>query len=105
MTDQALMSHFNFTEADLQANRTGQFSEAQKQSLRKEDQAGRKWEFFGGGCLILIGLVGLGPAVAGGTAFPDPGARLGPGVMFGRNRPRLSSGFGVPPVFPGLAKA
>jgi hypothetical protein len=28
MTDQALMSYFKFTEADVQANRTGQMSEA-----------------------------------------------------------------------------
>ena len=105
MTDQALMSHFNFTEADLQANRTGQFSEAQKQSLRKEDQADRKWEFFGGGCLILIGLIGLAAAVAGVIAFTDPGARIGLGVMFGVIWPLIWGAFGVRTLLQAFAKA
>ncbi len=83
MNDQALMSHFNFTEADLQANRTGRLSDAQKQSLQKEDRGDRKWEFFGGGCMIVIGLIGLTAAIGALLLFTDLGARIGLGIMFG----------------------
>ncbi len=83
MSDPQLMSYFKFNETDLQANRIGQLSDAQKQSLLQEDRSDRKWDFFGGGCLIVIGLIGLAAAIAAVIAFTDLGARIGLGLMFG----------------------
>jgi hypothetical protein len=105
MTDQALMSYFKFTEADLQANRTGQFSDAQKQSLAQEDRADRKWEFFGGGCMIVIGLIGLTAAIGAIFLFTDLGARIGLGLMFGVVWPLIWGVLGARTLFQALAKS
>ena len=100
MSDQALMSYFKFTEADLKANRMGQFSDAQKQSLQQEDRADRKWEFFGGGCMIVIGLIGLVAAIAAFLLFTDLGARIGLGIMFGLIWPLIWGVLGVRTLIP-----
>ena len=100
MADDALMSYFEFTEADLQANRQGQMSDAQKQSLQKEDRADRKWEFFGGGCMIVIGLIGLAAALGALFVFTDLGARIGLGLMFGVIWPLIWGVLGVRTLIP-----
>ena len=105
MTEQALMSYFKFTEADLQANRMGQMSEEQKQSLLKEDRADRKWEFFGGGCMIVIGLIGLAAAITAVFIFTDAAARIGLGLMFGLIWPLIWGVLGVRALIPAFAKS
>jgi len=105
MTDQALMSYFNFTEADVQANRMGQMSEAQKQSLLQEDRADRKWEFFGGGCMLVIGLIGLAAAITAVFIFTDAAARIGLGLMFGLIWPLIWGVLGVRTLIPAFARS
>jgi hypothetical protein len=105
MTDQVLMSYFKFTEADLQANRMGQMSDAQKQSLLQEDRADRKWDFFGGGCLIVIGLIGLAAAIGAVIVFTDTGARIGLGLMFGVIWPLIWGVLGVRTLGPAFARS
>lgn len=105
MTEQALMSYFKFTDADLQANRRGHFSDAQKQSLVQEDRSDRKWEVFGGGCLIMIGLIGLAAAIGVVIIFTDPGARIGLGIMFGVIWPLIWGVIGVRTLLQAFARS
>ena len=95
MTDQQLMSYFKFDEADLQANRNGQFTENQKSRLVKEDKRDRTWSVVGGSFLILIGLIGLVIAIAAGIADPDWGFRIGFGLGFGCIWPLVWGGIGI----------
>ncbi len=50
MDDQKLKDYFNFDEADLQANRSGNFSEKQKNDILKDKKR------FENGLLLLVGL-------------------------------------------------
>ena len=77
MTDQQLMSYFKFDEADLQANRNGQFTEKQKGRLVKEDKRDKTWSVIGGGFLSSSAWLDLVIAIAAGMADPDWGFRIG----------------------------
>ena len=48
MQEQKLMNYFKFDEADLQANRNGQFTDKQKARLVKEDKRDRTGSIIGG---------------------------------------------------------
>ena len=94
MSDPQLMSYFKFDEADLQANRNGQFTDKQKARLVKEDKRDRTGSIIGGGFLILIALIGLVIAIAAGIADPDWGFRIGFGLGFGCIWPLVWGGIG-----------
>jgi hypothetical protein len=104
LTDQQLMSYFKFDQADLQANRNGQFTEKQKSRLVKEDRRDRTWSVIGGGFLLLIGLVGLVIAIVAGIADPDWGFRRGFGLGFGCIWPLVWGGIGVGIMSRGFSK-
>ena len=95
MSDPQLMNYFKFDEADLQANQNGQFTDKQKSRLVKEDKRDKTWSVFGGGFLILIGLIGLIGAIAAGIADPDWGFRIGFGLGFGCIWPLVWGGIGI----------
>lgn len=63
MADQKLMDYFKFDDADLQANRNGQFTEKQTARIVKGDKSGRGLSNLGGIILILIALIGVAVAV------------------------------------------
>src|SRR6202142_740613 len=94
MSDPQLISYFNFDEADLAANRNGQFTDKQKARLVKEDKRDRTGSIIGGGFLILIALIGLVIAIAAGIADPDWGFRIGFGLGFGCIWPLVWGGIG-----------
>jgi hypothetical protein len=94
MSDPQLMSYFKFDEADLQANRNGQFTDKQKARIVKEDKRNKTWSVIGGGFLILIGLLGLVMAIAAGISDPDWGFRIGFGLGFGCIWPLVWGGIG-----------
>ncbi|MFZ1042052.1 MAG: hypothetical protein WCA79_21260 [Anaerolineales bacterium] len=94
MIDPQLMSYFKFDEADLQANRNGQFTDKQKARIVKEDKRNKTWSVIGGGFLILIGLLGLVMAIAAGISDPDWGFRIGFGLGFGCIWPLVWGGIG-----------
>jgi hypothetical protein len=94
MQDQKLMDYFKFDDADLQANRNGQLTEKQKGRLINEDKGYRTLRILGGGCLILIALIGLGGAIATGIATSDWGFRIGFGLGFGCIWPVIWGGMG-----------
>jgi hypothetical protein len=85
MQDQKLQDYFHFDEADLQANRSGVFSEKQKKEL-SSDQSGTIQRrrraalvFFALGILLLLGLAGF--LIFKGTAYllQDPVLLICPG--------------------------
>ncbi len=88
MEDPKLMSYFKFDEADLQANRNGQFTEKQKARLSTEDKSSRKWSLIGGLGLLFIAAIGVAAAVAGWIGDSDWGFRIGFGLGFGCIWPR-----------------
>ncbi len=63
MADQKLMDYFKFDDADLQANRNGQFTEKQTTRIVKGDKSGRGLSNLGGIILIIIALIGIVVAV------------------------------------------
>ncbi len=76
MADERLERYFHFDEQDLQANRSGQFSEKQKTRLVREDKYTRKWSLIGGGLLLLIAAIGPFGAVGGWNQFEDLPTKL-----------------------------
>ncbi len=60
MQDQKLMDHFNFTEADLQANRKGQFSDAQKKRITSDQTSSFHSEGWLVGCTFPASVIMLG---------------------------------------------
>jgi hypothetical protein len=56
MADITLGQYFKFDEVDLQANRTGHFTEKQKARLAANDKSNRTWSLIGGIVLALIAL-------------------------------------------------
>ena len=63
MADSKLMDYFKFDDADLQANRSGQFTKKQTARILKGDKSSRIWDNLGGLILILIALIGVAVAV------------------------------------------
>ncbi len=94
MSDEALKQYFKFDDADLQANRNGQFTEKQKARLVKEDKRDRTGSILGGGFLLFIALIGIVIAIAAGAADPDWGFRIGFGLGFGCIWPLCWGGVG-----------
>ena len=94
MNNENLKEYFKFDDADLQANRNGQFTEKQKARLVKEDKRDRTGSIIGGGFLMLIALIGLVIAIAAGAADPDWGVRIGFGLGFGCIWPLCWGGVG-----------
>ncbi|MCL4529616.1 MAG: hypothetical protein M1282_09390 [Chloroflexi bacterium] len=94
MNNEKLKEYFKFDDADLQANRNGQFTEKQKARLVKEDKRDRTGSIIGGGFLMLIALIGLVIAIAAGAADPDWGFRIGFGLGFGCIWPLCWGGVG-----------
>lgn len=94
MNDEKLKEYFKFDDADLQANRNGQFTEKQKARLVKEDKMDRTGSMLGGGCLLFIALIGLVIAIAAGIADSDWGFRIGFGLGFGCIWPLVWGGIG-----------
>lgn len=76
MADDRLERYFHFDQADLQANRAGQFTEKQKQRLRKEDADARKSSTVF--ALFLLAVAAIGPfgAVLAWQGFDDMTSRL-----------------------------
>jgi hypothetical protein len=95
MAGEQLMTYFKFSEADLAANKQGQFTDSQKARLVKEDRSDRTGSIIWGGLLLLIGLIGIVIAVAAGIADPDWGFRIGFGCGFGVIWPLVWGGIGV----------
>jgi hypothetical protein len=95
MSDQQLMEYFKFDAGDLQANRSGQFTDKQKARLVKEDKSDRTGSIIGGGFLLLIAAVGVVIAVVAGMADPDWGFRIGFGLGFGCIWPLAWGGVGA----------
>jgi hypothetical protein len=60
MQDPKLMEYFNFTEADLQANRTGNFSETQKKKISANQKESFHSDVWITGCTapLALGLLG-----------------------------------------------
>lgn len=90
MTDQKLMDYFKFDEADLQANRSGQFTEAQKKYLSTESKYDKGANLIAGIFLLLVALAGLAFGVATVITNPNVATRL----QFG-----LTCGCGLPLIF------
>ena len=83
MEDQKLKTYFKFDDADLQANRMGQFSAKQKARLASENKSGAIWSL-----IIWLGLMlvaAIGPVVAAlvWIVNPDWGYRIGFGLGMG----------------------
>ncbi len=95
MIDQALMDYFKFDQADLNANRSGHFTDKQKARIIQEDQSSRKWSRVGGILLLLIALIGLGGAIFAVTEDNDLAFRIGFGLGFGVLWPLIWGGLGV----------
>ncbi len=100
MADQNLMDYFKFDDADLQANRNGQFTEKQTARIVKGDKSGRGLSNLGGIILILIALIGvvIAVVVVGGVALSKSSdwAFAIPFVAgFGCIWPLVWGGFGV----------
>ncbi len=81
--DEKLQRYFHFDEADLAANRAGQFSEKQKARLKKEDQDTRKWSAIGGIFFLLIAAIGPFGGIGIWNAATDMVTRLLFGLGFG----------------------
>lgn len=103
MEDQKLKDYFKFNEADLQANRNGQFSENQKVRMAKDSKSGRIGENLFAYIFLFIGLIGVVIAVAtaangmlhsdlGGAALPAEVAGI---AAFGCIWPLVWGGIGV----------
>ncbi len=54
MSDQQLMTYLKFDEADVSANRSGQFSEKQRARLTGEGKSDKTFRLIGGIVLLLI---------------------------------------------------
>ena len=59
MADQQLMSAFKFTEADLQANRSGQLTQKQQSDLAEDSKYNKIFGIIGGFFLFGLAAVGL----------------------------------------------
>jgi hypothetical protein len=94
MSEQQLMDYFKFDAADLAANRSGHFTDKQRQRLITEDKSSRRWGLVGGGGLMLIGLVGLAGAIFAVANDSDVGFRIGFGLGFGCIWPLIWGGLG-----------
>jgi hypothetical protein len=81
--DQKLMDYFKFDEADLQANRNGQFSTKQAAALSEDGKEDKKYALIGGITGLVVVVFGIGAIVAG-LLFPKllVGAFIGPFVVF-----------------------
>jgi len=81
--DQKLMDYFKFDEADLQANRNGQFSTKQAAALSEDGKEDKKYALIGGITGLVVVVFGIGAIVAG-LLFPKLliGAFIGPFVVF-----------------------
>jgi hypothetical protein len=96
MEDQKLKDYFKFDEADLQANRSGQFTEKQKMRLGRGDQSHKMWSVIGGIFLLLVAALGLFIAVEVWLENPNNwGLILGLGIPFGCIWPLIFGGLGV----------
>ena len=85
MSDTELRKYFDFTEADLAANRSGQLSARQKKRLDDNEKGGSKILIGFGVLLILIAIgvtIGVGSSVLsdGFTSNDIPGLVLGIGL-------------------------
>ncbi len=94
MIDQALMNYFKFDQADLAANRKGQFTDKQKTRILQEDRSSRKWSLIGGLGLMLIAAIGVAGAIGAWIADSDWGFRIGFGLGFGVIWPLIWGGIG-----------
>lgn len=63
MSDEKLQQYFKFTEADLQANKEGRFSPAQKDRLVAMDQGDTRQGKIIGALALFVALLGVGVAV------------------------------------------
>lgn len=70
MVDQKLMDYFGFDQADLAANRLGQFTDRQRLRLVKEDKGHRSGSMLGAIFYALLAVLGL--AIAWPNALRDP---------------------------------
>lgn len=94
MVDPQLMSYFQFDQADLDANRNGQFTDKQKTRIFTEDKSSRTWSRVGGFFLIFIGLIGLVAAIFAIANDSDLGFQIGFGLGFGCIWPLVWGGIG-----------
>lgn len=94
MSTPQLMDYFKFDQADLEANRHGQFTEKQRQRLVQEDKSSRTWSMVIGVVLVLIAAAGFFGAVAGWIGDSDWGFRIGFGLGFGCIWPLIWGGLG-----------
>src|SRR5262249_15063731 len=94
MFDQQLMNYFKFDPGDLEANRSGHFTDKQKARLTQEAKTSKTWGIVIGVFLLLIGLGGLAGAIAGWIGDSDWGFRIGFGLGFGCIWPLVWGGLG-----------
>jgi ribosomal protein L7/L12 len=104
MADITLAQYFKFDGADLQANRTGHFTEKQKARLAANDKSNRTWSLTGGIVLAVIALGGLGSAVAAVIGSTDNGFRLAFGLGFGCVWPLVWGGIAYGLISSALSK-
>ncbi len=81
MSTPGLMQTLGFTEADLYANRSGRFSEEQKQRLAR-DKGGVRGSALGMGIFLVV-IALLGPAIAAGVGPVNGLEHLAMAVGFG----------------------
>ena len=76
MDERRLRKFFHFTENDLDANRRGQFSEAQKKRLRQEAKNEQASARSSAAILFVIAAAGLAIGLTIGSIAPTPLSRV-----------------------------
>jgi hypothetical protein len=95
MEDEKLEAYFKFDEADLQANRNGQFSGKQKQRLTEMDQSRLSGRVFAGIVFIGVATAGLVITLWLGVSVQNPILTMLFGFFFGLVWPLLWGALGV----------
>jgi len=95
MNEQRLRKFFRFTEADLLANRRGQFSEGQKKSLSQQAKAEQDSARSSATILCVIAAAGLAIGLTIGSIAPTGIGRISVFLLMGVLWPFAWAGKGV----------
>ena len=95
MDERRLRKFFYFTEADLLANRRGQFSENQKKRLEETAQNERKSARESAAILFVIAAAGLAVGIMIGSIAPTPIGRISLFLLMGVLWPSVWAAKGV----------
>jgi hypothetical protein len=83
MDERRLRKFFHFTEADLSANRRGQFSEGQKQRLQQQAKAERASARSSAVILFVVAAAGLAIGLTVGSIAPPGAGRILVSLLMG----------------------